>query len=188
MSTDDTLPPSHELTLAQLQAIVPQASPGRMITFIEPLNACFREFGITDAPQQQRFLAQVAHESGGFIYVREIASGAAYEGRADLGNTHPGDGRLFRGRGLIQITGRANYAVCSRALFGDDRLLDAPELLEQHDLAVRSAGWFWDSRNLSTVTDFEKLTRKINGGTNGLADRYAYYGRAKAAITETGVA
>lgn len=170
------------ITLEQLEAIVPQASPGRLTTFVDPLNACFEEFGITDAPQQQRFLAQVAHESGGFVYVREIASGAAYEGRADLGNTQPGDGVKFRGRGLIQITGRANTGACSRALFGDDRLLDHPELLEQHDLAVRSAGWFWASRNLGTVTDFERLTRRINGGTNGLADRYAYLGRAKEAI------
>ena len=172
------------LTLEQLQEIVPQASPGRLATFVDPLNACFEEFGITDAPQQQRFLAQVAHESGGFIYVRELASGEAYEGRADLGNTEPGDGRKFRGRGLIQITGRANTRDCSRALFGDDRLLDHPEMLEQHDLAVRSAGWFWRSHGLGAIQDFERLTRRINGGTNGLADRYAYLGRAKAAMTQ----
>lgn len=181
---DKTLPGMRFITLAQLEQIVPQASPGRLLTFVDPLNACFIEFDITDVPQQQRFLAQVAHESGGFIYVREIASGAAYEGRSDLGNTHPGDGPKFRGRGLIQITGRANYSACSRALFGDDRLLDSPEMLEQHDLATRSAGWFWKSHNLGAIEDFEKLTRRINGGTNGLADRYAYLGRAKEAITE----
>lgn len=173
------------LTLAQLQAIVPKTPPARLATFVDPLNECFEEFGITDIPQQQRFLAQLAHESGGFLYVRELASGADYEGRANLGNTQPGDGKRFRGRGLIQITGRANYTDCSRALFGDDRLLDSPELLEQPDLACRSAGWFWASRKLAGIEDFERLTRRINGGTNGLADRYAYLGRAKAALTET---
>ena len=183
MNPDDTLPGVRLLTLEQLQAIVPQASPGRLITFIEPLNACFKEFGITDAPQQQRFLAQVAHESGGFVYVRELASGEAYEGRADLGNTEPGDGRKFRGRGLIQCTGRANYTACSRALFGDDRLLDHPEILEQHDLAVRSAGWFWASRKLGGIEDMKVVTKRINGGYNGLPDRMAYYDRAKQVLT-----
>jgi putative chitinase len=179
---DDTLPGVNVLTLRQLEIICPQSKSTRLETFVIPLNATFDEFGIDTPEQRQRFLAQIAHESGGFFYVRELASGEAYEGRADLGNTEPGDGRKFRGRGLIQITGRANTRACSRALFGDDRLLDDPTPLERPDLAARSAGWFWQSHGLGNVTDFERLTRKINGGTNGLADRYAYYGRAKQAI------
>ena len=173
------------ITVEQLQAICPKSPHKTLMKYVTPLNTTFEEFGIDTPEQQQRFLAQIAHESGGFFYVRELASGEAYEGRTDLGNFEPGDGRKFRGRGLVQVTGRANYTACSRALFGDDRLLDHPELLEQHDLAVRSAGWFWASHKLGTVTDFERLTRRINGGTTGLADRYAYYGRAKTAITET---
>ena len=182
MSDDDTVPGSSTLTIEQLQAICPQSSHKTLMKYVAPLNATFLEFGIDTPEQQQRFLAQIAHESGGFFYVRELASGEAYEGRADLGNTEPGDGRKFRGRGLIQITGRANTAACSRALFGDDRLLVNPELLELPDLATRSAGWFWKSRGLNDIEDFEMLTRRINGGLNGLADRYAYLGRAKEAL------
>ena len=164
------------IDLHTLQVICPQTKATRLSLFVDPLNATIAEF---DIQRVAEFLAQIAHESGGFHYVRELASGAAYEGRADLGNTEPGDGRNFRGRGLIQITGRANTAACSRALFGDDRLLDSPELLEQPDLAARSAGWFWDSRGLDQIEDFERMTRKINGGLNGLADRVAYLGRAR---------
>ncbi len=172
------------ITVAQLQIICPQSSHKTLMKYVEPLNATFEEFEIDTPAEQQRFLAQIAHESGGFFYVREIASGAAYENRADLGNTQPGDGCKFRGRGLIQITGRANTAACSRALFGDDRLLDTPELLEQPSLAARSAGWFWQSNGLGAIADFTHLTRLINGGRKGLAERYAYLGRAKEAITE----
>ena len=181
---DQTLPGINALTIDQLQAICPQSLRKTLMKFVSPLNDTFKEFGIDTVPEQQRFLAQVAHESGGFFYVRELASGEAYEGRADLGNTEPGDGRKFRGRGLIQITGRANTGACSRALFGDDRLLDTPELLEQPELATRSAGWFFDAHGLNDIEDFTHLSERINGKPpNGLADRYAYLGRAKEAYT-----
>ena len=127
------------------------------------------------------FLAQVGHESGALVYVKELggpAYFAKYEGRKDLGNTQPGDGARFCGRGLIQVTGRANYQACSQALFGDDRLLDRPELLEQPAWAARSAAWYWSTRNLNALADadrFTELTRRINGGTNGLEDRKARY-------------
>lgn len=169
------------LTLAMLQAIVPQASPGRLQTFVDPLNAAILEFGVQKVPE---FLAQTAHESEGFLYPREIwgptPEQARYEGRADLGNTEQGDGSRFRGRGLIQITGRANYTACGLALALP--LLEAPELLEHPEVACRSAGWFWKERGLDKIDDFEKMTRRINGGLNGLVDRYAYLGRAKAAL------
>lgn len=181
---EDTLPGAHILILAQLQAICPQTSASRLATFVDPLNAAFEEFGIDTQEQRQRFLAQVAHESGGFVYTREIwgptPAQTGYEGRKDLGNTEPGDGKRFKGRGLIQVTGRDNYRDCGLAL--GLPLLDSPELLEQPMPAARSAGWFWQSHGLGNVTDFEKLTRRINGGTNGLADRYAYLGRAKQAL------
>lgn len=140
------------------------------------------------------FVAQLAHESGSFNYVREIASGAAYEGRKDLGNTQPGDGIKFRGRGLIQITGRNNYKSCSIALFGDSRLLYNPELLELPVNALASAVWFWNSRNLSEIMNqppgwvkefkgktydrFEWVTLRINGGQNGIAERKSFFERA----------
>jgi putative chitinase len=127
----------------------------------------------------------VAHESGSLRYVREIASGAAYEGRADLGNTQPGDGRRYKGRGLIQITGRANYAACSQALYGDDRLIRTPEILEQTEPACESAAWYWWSRGLNELADtgaFRAITKAVNGGFNGYDDRLAYYQRAAAVL------
>lgn len=127
------------------------------------------------------FLAQIGHESGSLVYSKELGGPsyfAKYDGRKDLGNTQPGDGAKFCGRGLIQVTGRANYQKASQALFGDDRLLKTPELLEQPEWAAKSAVWFWTTRNLNNLADgaqFTDLTKKINGGTNGLDDRKARY-------------
>lgn len=130
------------------------------------------------------FLAQIGHESGSLVYVKELGGASyfqKYEGRKDLGNTQPGDGPKFAGRGLIQVTGRTNYLAASKALFGDDRLLKTPELLEQPEWAAESAVWFWSSRNLNALADadrFTDLTKRINGGTNGLEDRKARYRQA----------
>ncbi len=131
--------------------------------------------------RQAAFLAQIGHESGSLLYSKELGGPsyfAKYDGRKDLGNTQPGDGARFAGRGLIQVTGRANYGRASQALFGDDRLLKTPELLEQPEWAAKSAVWFWSTRNLNELADadrFTDLTKKINGGTNGLEDRKARY-------------
>lgn len=131
------------------------------------------------------FLAQVGHESAELRYTEELASGIAYENRKDLGNTQPGDGVRYKGRGLIQITGRSNYALCGLAL--DLPLLDQPQLLSQVDNAVLSAGWFWENNNLNSYCDkddFIGLTKRINGGTNGLANRQELYGRSLKVIVE----
>ena len=129
------------------------------------------------------FVAQIGHESGQLKYVKEIwgptKAQARYEGRADLGNTVAGDGSKYRGRGLIQITGRANYKACGEALALD--LINEPELLEKPQHACMSAAWFWASRGLSTLADagqFDKITQRINGGQNGAADRQALYAKA----------
>lgn len=127
------------------------------------------------------FLAQIGHESGSLVYSKELGGPsyfAKYEGRKDLGNTQIGDGVKFPGRGLIQVTGRANYVKASQALFGDDRLIKTPELLEQPEWAAKSAVWYWTTRNLNALADadrFTDITRAINGGTNGLEDRKARY-------------
>lgn len=127
------------------------------------------------------FLAQIGHESGSLVYSKELGGAsyfAKYDGRKDLGNIQQGDGARFAGRGLIQVTGRANYLKASQALFGDDRLLKTPELLEQPEWAAKSAVWFWSSRSLNNLADggqFTDLTKKINGGLNGLDDRLARY-------------
>ena len=134
------------------------------------------------------FLAQIGHESGSLVYVKELGGSsyfAKYDGRKDLGNTQQGDGARFCGRGLIQITGRANYDRASQALFGDDRLLKNPELLEQPEWAAKSAVWYWSTRNLNALADqdrFTDITRAINGGTNGLEDRKARYRYALAVL------
>ena len=124
------------------------------------------------------FLAQIIHESGCFRYTRELASGEAYEGRKDLGNVNPGDGVKYKGRGLLQITGRANYQEMSMLL--DVDLITRPELLEEPTLAVASACHWWSKRatrinKLADRGDIEAVTRIINGGLNGIVERAKLY-------------
>lgn len=173
------------ITAAQLLKIMPNAG-ARAALYAPHLSAVMHDYEINTPARQAAFLAQVAHESGELRYVREIASGDAYEGRADLGNTQPGDGRRYKGRGLIQVTGRTNYAALSRSLYDDENiLLGDPAQLEQPRQACASAAWFWWSRKLSALADmgkFREITRKINGGYNGLADRERYWSRAKTVL------
>ena len=166
------------ITGAQIVQIMPYSAP-RVGSFIAPLNSAMQEFHINSPIRQAAFLAQIAHESGELRYVKEIASGSAYEGRKDLGNTQPGDGMKYKGRGLIQITGRNNYADCGKSLGVD--LITNPELLETNDLACRSAAWFWASHGLNDLADkgdFERITKRINNGTNKIKQRYAYLAMA----------
>lgn len=174
------------MTNEQLLKIAPTAKK-RSINFYAYLQAAMDEFEINTLARQAAFIAQVAHESGGFIYLREIwgptAAQKGYEGRKDLGNTQPGDGVKFKGRGLIQITGRTNYEITGKALGVD--LITHPDMLESEELACRSAGYFWKIKGLNELADantqdnFIKITKKINGGTNGLPDRLAYWEKAK---------
>ncbi|KAA5533734.1 glycoside hydrolase family 19 protein [Taibaiella lutea] len=164
-----------------LRAIVPTA-PKTLGEYVPFLNQAFENFGIDTPQYQAAFIAQIAHESGAFRYVKEIASGKAYDTGSKakaLGNTPEadGDGQRYKGRGLIQITGKNNYSVCSLALFNDERLLTTPELLETPQYAVYSAAWFWSSNRLNRYVDkndFTGLTKRINGGINGLAEREKY--------------
>jgi putative chitinase len=170
------------ITLDQLKAIMPRAGQ-RAGVFLVPLKQAMQAHEINSPLRQAAFLAQIAHESGSLRYTAEIASGAAYEFRKDLGNTIAGDGKRYKGRGLIQITGRSNYRSCSIGLFGDpDNLLGHPEMLETVTLACDSAAWWWNSRGLNEFADagrFERITRIINGGLNGFAERLAFYTTAK---------
>lgn len=171
-----------QLTLAQLLTIMPYAK-ARGEKFLPALNAAMAEFKIDSEARQAAFLAQVGHESGQLRYVAEIASGAAYEGRKDLGNTVKGDGIKYKGRGLIQVTGRTNYVAVSKALGID--CVNKPELLESTENACRSAAWWWASKGLNELADagnFLAITKKINGWTNGLKDREELYARAKIAL------
>lgn len=169
------------ITKEELHRIMPYAKDS-VDKFAPSLNAAMYEYEIFGPLRIAAFVAQIAHESGELRYVRELADGSAYEGRKGLGNTEPGDGPKFRGRGLLQVTGRSNYAACSLALFSDNRLLDNPELLEKPEHAAMSAGWFWDKHRLNQLADQEDLrgiTKKINGGYNGMDKRLKYYNLAK---------
>lgn len=152
-------------------------------SWVLPIDATLRRYAINTPKRIAAFLAQVGHESGRLRHVRELwgptDAQARYEGRADLGNVQPGDGFRFRGRGLIQITGRHNYGQVAAALQLD--CVNRPELLEQPYPAALTAGWYWNRHNLNDLADaglFDDITRRINGGQNGKADRRALYSRA----------
>ncbi|MEX5510226.1 glycoside hydrolase family 19 protein [Pseudomonas paralactis] len=180
------------MTLAQLQQVFPRARSLAGV-FISSLNLAMLNRQINTPQRAAAFLAQIGHESGELHYVRELGSDqylTKYDTgslAARLGNTPEadGDGQKYRGRGLIQITGRRNYLACSQALFGDDRLLLQPQLLEQPQWACESAAWFWQSNGLNELADkgqFTTITRRINGGLNGLDDRLQLWARAKAVL------
>ena len=167
------------MTLSELQAILPYAHAAAA-NFIDPLNSAMDEFEINTPIREESFIAQIGHESGQFRYVKELASGSAYEMRADLGNNEPGDGVKYKGRGLIQITGKSNYIALMLAL--DIDCVDHPELLETPENASRSAAWWWQAHGLNAIADageFEVFTKRINGGLNGEADRLALYAAAQ---------
>lgn len=149
------------------------------------LSEACETYDIISQQQIAAFMAQTCHESDGFRTTKEYASGRAYEFRKDLGNTTKGDGVKYKGRGFIMTTGKSNYRRTSKALFNDEEILiETPALLEHPRYASLSAGWFWQSHNLNRFCDgtedgFEKLTKAINGGLNGLADRLKHWERAK---------
>lgn len=141
----------------------------------------FPAYGIDGSRNRlSHFMAQAAHESGGFRYMEEIASGEAYEGRANLGNTQPGDGKRYKGRGPLQLTGRANYRTFGRAIGVD--LERHPEIAAYPSMGLWIACQYWADRKLNALADaddVEAITRRVNGGLNGYADRKAYLAKAK---------
>ena len=194
------------ITTQQLLQILPNA--GQVARFFVPvLNTAMSRYQIIGAERIAAFIAQVGHESGhmtrlvenlnyGAEALRknwpsrfdvELASAVArkpeqianiaYGNR--MGNTAPGDGWKYRGRGLVQITGKNNYQACGEALGLD--LIAQPELLEKPQYGCMSAAWFWASNGLNTLADagkFDAITQRINGGHNGAADRQELYARA----------
>jgi putative chitinase len=201
------------LTADILRAALPAARPTDIARFVTPLADACAEWGIDTPLRLAAFLAQIAHESGQFralvenlnysaeallrvfprhfnaaqaaAYARqpERIAARAYANRMGNGDETSGDGWHYRGRGLIQVTGRSNYAACGAALGLD--LIVQPELLEQPGPASRSAAWFWHRNGLNRpadARDIETITRRINGGLTGLEDRKAHYARACAAL------
>ncbi|WP_449102547.1 glycoside hydrolase family 19 protein [Pseudomonas extremaustralis] len=194
------------ITEQQLLQILPNA--GRQAgVFVPALNTAMNRYGIVGTPRAAAFIAQVGHESGQltrlvenlnysadglmktwpsrFDLVRATACARKPEQIANvvyadrMGNAGPGDGWKYRGRGLIQVTGKTNYAACGEALGLD--LINQPELLERPQYAAMSAAWFWSANGLNTLADagdLTKITRRINGGLTGQADRQALYDKA----------
>lgn len=179
------------ITFEELVFIYPFTPKTKLAKCYDPLCDAMEEFEIDNPYRIAFFLAQVGHESAGFRYFEELASGSAYDRRSDLGNTHPEavriatkngstPGKWWKGHGPIQITGYFNHRECGKALELD--LLNAPTLIATPENGFRSAGWFWDTNNLNELADdgnFVLVTKRINGGLNGFKDRKDYLARAE---------
>lgn len=165
----------------KLSVVMPRALPAKIDLYYDPLVTGMKKYDITSNLRMAHFISQIAHETASFLYAEEIASGAAYEGRSDLGNTQPGDGKRYKGRGLIQLTGRANYAAYSKDSGVD--YVAKPELVATDPfVGVDVACWYWNKRGISKFADqddVKAVTKAINGGYNGLDDRIQYLVRAK---------
>lgn len=144
------------------------------------LNSCLNRYTINTPPRLRHFLSQIAHESGGLQWLQELVSGDAYEWRDDLGNTQPGDGRKFKGAGVIQLTGRANYQAFAKAI-ADPRVMEGVNYVAS-TYPFTSAGFWWKNNEMNALCDrdatVEQVTCRVNGGYNGLEDRESYYSRA----------
>ena len=186
------------ITDAQLKQVMPNLPQAKRQLCLPPLNAAMTANAIDVPLRVAAFVAQLAHESGEFRWMEEIWGPTPAQKRyeppgdlaAKLGNTQAGDGKRFKGRGALQITGRLNYAKFG-GLLGLD-LIGNPASAAAPEVAFATAGQFWRANGLNELADgrqFVAITRRINGGTNGLADRQRYYERAKAVLgTDAGVA
>lgn len=166
-----------------IKAIAPNSREEIIGPLVGYLNKYMPKYGVDNYLRVCHFLAQAAHEAASFRTLEEYASGAAYEGRKDLGNTQRGDGVRYKGRGIFQLTGRANYRDIGKKIGMD--LENNPELAESPEVSVLTALEYWRSRNLSTLADadnVELITRRINGGLNGFEDRKKYLARCKQVI------
>jgi putative chitinase len=146
---------------------------------INDLNACLVRFQINTPVRIRHFISQISHESGGGKWMKELASGDDYEGRKDLGNTQPGDGRKYKGAGFIQLTGRANYSDFSKYM-NDPKIMDGVDYVSLNYPAT-SAGYWWYNNKMNALCDknptVAEVTKRVNGGYNGLKDREVYYNR-----------
>jgi putative chitinase len=170
---------------AVLVKIAPHGKPWILDGFADALPRLCEKYEINTKDRQAHFIAQCAHECDHFKTTQEYASGAAYNGRKDLGNTQPGDGPRFKGRGLIQLTGRANYTNAAREL-NDPLIVATPEIVERFPLAADVSAWFWHTHKLNQHADRDDVravTKIINGGYNGLDSRVAYLAATKKALS-----
>jgi len=147
---------------------------------LNDLNACLNRYEINTPPRMRHFLSQIAHESGGLQWLKELADGSDYEGRDDLGNVNPGDGPKYKGAGAIQLTGRANYQALSNEI-KDPRVMEGCDYVAT-TYPFTSAGFWWHNNDMNALCDggasVEDVTLRVNGGYNGLDDRKYYYDKA----------
>lgn len=185
---------SMDITQKQLLEAVPNLYRNRLDEFVASFNQWAVYFGIDTPKRITHYLAQVFHESGSLRYVEELASGAQYEGRKDLGNTQKGDGKRYKGRGFIQLTGRANYQKFFDDGWCGDDVVEYPNLVCNFPLNQMVSMWFWEKNNLNDLADLDngsngeeivkKITRKVNGGYNGLNERVGFYKKFKNVIKQ----
>ncbi len=176
--------PAKGYSREKLVAVMPSAPSSSIALYHAAIRTQMAARGIDSPLRIAHFLAQIGHESGSLIFAEELASGDAYENRIDLGNTQLGDGRRFKGRGLIQLTGRANYTLYTQDT-GTDYVAH-PELLASDPIAAADvACWYWQRHNLNTLADRDdvtSITKVVNGGFNGLDDRAAFLRRARVLV------
>lgn len=175
------------VTLNELSQVMPHAKQTLLQGYLPHLQSALAEFEINTYLREAMFLAQIAHESGEFRFMRELWGPTEAQKRyepgtslaAQLGNTQKGDGKRYMGRGVIQLTGRANYREYGKILGKD--LEGDPDQVATPELAFRTAGLYWKKRNINQPADRRDIraaTKLINGGFNGLDDRIQYYERA----------
>ncbi len=185
------------LTEEQLRRIVPKMRADRVTAYLPHLNDAMAMFDIDTPLRTAAFIAQLAHESGSFVWMKEIWGPTDAQRRyeppaalaAKLGNSQPGDGKRYMGRGPIQLTGRDNYRRFGELLGLD--LVGNPDQAALPDAGFKIAGLYWKSRDINAPADagdVREVTRRINGGSNGLADRSDYFERAKQVLAEGFVA
>ena len=173
------------ITKEMLKKIAPYSKDVIISALVEPLNEHLPKYGVDTHLRVTHFLAQAAHETAGFKTLEEYASGQAYEGRKDLGNTKPGDGKKYKGRGIFQLTGRANYKTFGKKIGKD--LEGNPILAGDAETSVLIALEYWNNRKLSPLADKDDvtaITKKINGGLNGFEDRKKYLAKAKKIVPQ----
>ena len=171
------------MTPEALAAALPYCGLARARIFAPPITAACSKWQIDTPVRQAAFLANAAAETASLSMMREDGDGSAYVGI--LGNQTLADAQAYVGRGLLQITGRDNYAACGAAL--GEPLLVRPSLLEDPTWAAQSAGWFWSTRGLNQLADqdpnaFATICERINGGFNGINERIACWLYARRAL------
>lgn len=155
-----------------IRNLCPYGNPDIIKGVVDSFNTLAPQYGIVTLNRISHFFAQAAVETDWFRTLEEYASGRDYENRKDLGNTQPNDGRKFKGRGIFQTTGRANYTHAAQEMGLD--LVNNPELLLIPENAVKSALIYWKSRSMNAIADRDDIdaaSRAVNGGYNGFEAR-----------------